>query len=269
MNPVTRYVKAQSLSKTQDLTIDAPVSDHPAGVLAGAPNEKIASSDLLGASLTRDGCLFRVWAPYARRVTLQLLEGQTPREHPVERLESGHFVLHTSACAGDRYFYIIDDNKPVPDPVSRLLPEGVHGPTEIVDPQSFGWSDSDWRGLPLKDYILYELHVGTFTPEGTFDAAIDKLSYLKELGVTVIELMPVAAFPGTRNWGYDGVSPYAVQAGYGVPQGLKRLVDAAHRMGLAVILDVVYNHLGNEGNYLRFFGPYFTSRHGTRICWSP
>ncbi len=256
-------MKAQSLSKTQDLTIDAPASDDSAVVLAHAPNMRVASSDLPGASLTRDGCLFRVWAPNARRVTLRLLEGQTAREHAMERLENGHFVLHTSARAGARYFYIVDDNKPVPDPVSRLLPEGVHGPTEIVDPQSFEWSDSEWRGLSLKDYILYELHIGTFTPESTFDAVIGKLSYLKELGVAAIELMPVAAFPGRRNWGYDGVSPYAVQASYGGPQGLKRLVDAAHRMGLAVILDVVYNHLGNEGNYLRLFGPYFTSRHKT------
>lgn len=261
--PVTRYVKSQSLSKTEDPMKDATVSGHSIGTLAGASNGKAVSSDLLGASLTRDGCLFRVWAPHARRVTLQLLEGRIAREQQMERLESGHFVLQTSARAGDRYFYIVDDNKPVPDPVSRLLPEGVHGPAEVVDPQSFKWGDSSWRGLPLKDYILYELHIGTFTPEGTFDAAMGKLSYLKELGVTVIELMPVAAFPGMRNWGYDGVSPYAVQAGYGGPQALKRLVDAAHKMGLAVTLDVVYNHLGNEGNYLRFFGPYFTSMHKT------
>jgi maltooligosyltrehalose trehalohydrolase len=174
-----------------------------------------------------------------------------------------HFALQAFAGAGDKYFYIVDQNKPVPDPVSRLLPEGVHGPTEIVDAERFSWTDAAWRGLPLRDYVIYELHAGTFTPEGTFDAAIGKLQYLKNLGVTVIEIMPVAAFPGTRNWGYDGVSPYAVQASYGGPDGLKRLVNAAHAIGMGVVLDVVYNHLGNEGNYLRLFGPYFTDRHQT------
>jgi maltooligosyltrehalose trehalohydrolase len=174
-----------------------------------------------------------------------------------------HFTLQAFAAAGDRYFYIVDQNKPVPDPVSRLLPEGVHGPTEIVDAERFAWTDANWRGLPLRDYVIYELHIGTFTPEGTFDAAIGKLPYLKNLGVTVVEIMPVAAFPGARNWGYDGTSPYAVQASYGGPDGLKRLVNAAHRIGLAVLMDVVYNHLGNEGNYLRLFGPYFTDQHQT------
>lgn len=173
------------------------------------------------------------------------------------------FALQAFARSGDRYFYIVDQNKPVPDPVSRLLPEGVHGPSEIVDPEEFNWSDADWRGLPLREYVIYELHIGTFTPEGTFDAAAGKLTYLKKLGITVIEIMPVAAFPGIRNWGYDGVSPYAVQASYGGPDGLKRLINAAHEIGLGVILDVVYNHLGNEGNYLRLFGPYFTGKHQT------
>jgi maltooligosyltrehalose trehalohydrolase len=173
------------------------------------------------------------------------------------------FALQAFARPGDRYFYIVDQNKPVPDPVSRLLPEGVHGPTEIVNREKFIWSDANWRGLPLRDYVIYELHIGTFTQEGTFDAVIGKLPYLKKLGVTVIEIMPVAAFPGTRNWGYDGVSPYAVQASYGGPDELKRLINAAHQIGLCVMLDVVYNHLGNEGNYLRLFGPYFTSQHQT------
>lgn len=185
------------------------------------------------------------------------------REFSMEHTEEGHFVLRTAASLGDRYFYRIDQHQPVPDPVSRLLPQGVHGPTEIVDPRNFRWTDANWHGLPLKDYVIYELHLGTFTPEGTFDSAIEKLDYLKKLGITVIEIMPVSAFPGSRNWGYDGVSLYAVQATYGGPEGLRRLVDAAHAMGLGVILDIVYNHLGNEGNYLRLFGPYFTSRHKT------
>jgi maltooligosyltrehalose trehalohydrolase len=240
----------------KSLLLEKESRDHSIGAKEG-------TAEMLGASLTDDGCMFRVWAPRARRVKLQLLNAQGTCEHNMERRQDDHFVLQTSARAGDRYFYVVDENKPVPDPVSRLLPEGVHGPTEIVDPQSFAWSDSGWRGLRLKDYILYELHVGTFTPQGTFEGVISKLPYLKELGITVIELMPVAAFPGKRNWGYDGVSPYAVQASYGGPQGLKRLVDAVHRMGLAVILDVVYNHLGNEGNYLPIFGPYFTAKHHT------
>jgi maltooligosyltrehalose trehalohydrolase len=215
-----------------------------------------------GACLLPDGnCSVRVWAPRVKKVKLRLVGG---RDDPMQPEPAGYFSLTVPARAGDRYFYLPDDHKPVPDPVSRLLPEGVHGPTEIVDPQSFAWHDESWRGLPLADYILYELHVGTFTPQGTFASVIERLQYLKyELGVTVLELMPVAAFPGERNWGYDGVSPYAMQASYGGPEGFKRLVDAAHQLGLGVMLDVVYNHLGHEGNYLRVFGPYFTARHHT------
>ncbi|MDP9269125.1 MAG: malto-oligosyltrehalose trehalohydrolase [Acidobacteriota bacterium] len=222
-----------------------------------------------GGNARPDGTAeFRVWAPSAKRVRLQLAGGGTALEMQREQLAfDGSFAVEAPARAGDRYFYIVDDqkpdNKPVPDPVSRFLPEGVHGPTEIVDPSAFRWADSAWRGLPLRDYVLYELHVGTFTREGTFDAAIPRLAELKRLGVTVLELMPVAAFPGARDWGYDGVSPYAVQASYGGPDGLKRFVDAAHRLAVGVIQDVVYNHLGPEGNYLRMFGPYFTDRYET------
>ncbi len=215
---------------------------------------------MYGATLERGTVEFRVWAPHARQVTLRLVGG---RDLPMQRAADGTFSAQAPARAGDRYFYILDDHKPLPDPVSRLLPEGVHGPTAIVDPNAFAWSDQAWRGLDLREYLIYELHVGTFSPEGTFDGVIQRLDYLKSLGISVIELMPVAAFPGRRNWGYDGVSMYAVQAGYGGPEGLKRLVDAAHRAGLAVMLDVVYNHLGNEGNYLRLFGPYFTHHHTT------
>ncbi len=222
-----------------------------------------AVQGMLGASLSGDVCEFRVWAPAAKTVTLRLITSDGAHDWPMTYLEDGQYFLEAFARAGDRYSYIIDEHKPVPDPVSRLLPEGVHGPTEIVDPSLFEWRHGGWRGMPLNDYIIYELHIGTFTPQGTFEAAIAKLPYLKKLGITVIEIMPVAAFPGTRNWGYDGVSPYAVQASYGGPDGLRRLVDAAHELGLAVILDVVYNHLGNEGNYLRMFGPYFTDKHKT------
>ncbi len=188
--------------------------------------------------------------------------GAEPQDIPMHR-DGEDFVAVAAAVAGDRYAYVLDGGPPIPDPVSHFLPEGVHGPSEIVDPAAFHWTDDAWRGLALREYILYELHVGTFTPDGTFDSAIEKLEYLKQLGITGVEVMPVSAFPGERNWGYDGVSPYAVQAGYGRPAAFKRFIDAAHRTGLAVILDVVYNHLGPEGNYLRNFGPYFTAHHKT------
>lgn len=216
-----------------------------------------------GAKLLGDKAEFRVWAPKPRKLKLRLLRyGQPPKEIAMHR-DGEDFVAVTVASAGDRYAYIVDDSQPVPDPVSRHLPESVHGPTEIVDPSAFQWSDDKWRGLRLPDYVIYELHVGTFTPEGNFDGAIGKLEYLKQLGISVVEVMPVSATPGTRNWGYDGVSPYAVQTNYGGPEAFKRFVNAAHGMGIAVILDVVYNHLGPEGNYLPMFGPYFTSRHQT------
>ncbi len=188
--------------------------------------------------------------------------GAEPQDIAMRR-DGEDFVATAQAAAGDRYAYVLDGGPPLPDPVSRFLPAGVHGPTQIVDPSAFPWSDQNWRGRELPDYVIYELHIGTFTPEGTFDAAIDKLEYLKQLGITVIEIMPVSAFPGRRDWGYDGVSPYAVQANYGAPDGFKQFVDAAHRTGLAVMLDVVYNHLGPEGNYLPKFGPYFTAHHRT------
>lgn len=224
-----------------------------------------AETQSYGATLKGEVAEFRVWAPFQRKVSLRLTRaGSTTEDFPMQP-DGEDFVAAVPASAGDRYLYLLDDGLTVPDPVSRLLPDGVHGPTEVVDPEAFQWSDRDerWPGLDLRDYVIYELHVGTFTPEGTFDGVIRKLEHLKQLGVTVIEIMPVAAFPGTRDWGYDGVSPSAVQAHYGGPDGLKRLVDAAHRAGLAVILDVVYNHLGPEGNYLPQFGPYFTSHHKT------
>ena len=222
-------------------------------------------ASMLGATVRGNESEFRVWAPSAALVTLTLRRGdEAEREISMRREPDGTFTATAAAQPGDRYFYIVDGSQPVPDPVSRFLPEGVHGPTEIVDPAAFVWNDVNWRGLRREDYILYELHTGTFTAEGTFDAIIARLDYLKNgLAVTAIEIMPLAQFPGERNWGYDGVSPYAVQNSYDGPAGLKRLVDAAHAIGLAVVLDVVYNHLGNEGNYLRLFGPYFTDKHST------
>ncbi|HZP25010.1 MAG TPA: malto-oligosyltrehalose trehalohydrolase [Terriglobales bacterium] len=226
-----------------------------------------------GATLTGASAEFRVWAPAQRNVKLRLLQGsdENPRsgakpadqpDIPMQR-EGEDFVATAEASAGDRYFYVLDDGLAIPDPVSRFLPGGVHGPTAILNTDAFRWSDEGWSGLELRDYVLYELHIGTFTPEETFDGAIGKLEYLKRLGITMIEIMPVSAFPGERNWGYDGVSLYAVQASYGGPEGLKRLVDAAHRAGLGVMLDVVYNHFGPEGNYLPKFGPYLTAKHKT------
>ena len=220
---------------------------------------------MLGATVQGDKTEFRVWAPNAQRVTLRLLRNSGSREDlAMQRGNNSEFHLIADARAGDKYYYLLDDDPlQIPDPVSRFLPDGVHGATGIVDPDAFTWTDQNWRGVPYREYVIYELHVGTFTPEGTFNSAINKLDYLKDLGITAVEIMPVHAFPGKRNWGYDGVSMYAVQESYGGPEGLKRFVNAAHQKGLAVVLDVVYNHLGNEGNYLGKFGPYFTHKHTT------
>ena len=181
------------------------------------------------------------------------------------RTSESEFVANVpDVNEGTDYFYVLEGERGRPDPVSRWQPHGVHGPSRVVNPESFVWSDQHWSGIALtRDFITYELHVGTFTSPGTFDAAIERLPHLVALGVTAVELMPVAEFPGPRNWGYDGVNLYAPQSSYGGPDGLKRLVDACHGHGLAVILDVVYNHLGPDGNYLAEFGPYFTRRYGT------
>ena len=183
----------------------------------------------------------------------------------MEPRDLGYFEATVSGVEpGDRYFYVLDEEKVRPDPASRFQAEGVHGPSVVVDPHAFRWTDHEWSGLSLNRFLLYELHTGTFTEEGTFEAIIRFLDYLRDdVGVTAIELMPVAEFPGARNWGYDGVDLYAPQSSYGGPQGLKTLVNACHAKGLAVVLDVVYNHLGPEGNYLGDFGPYFADRYPT------
>ncbi len=225
--------------------------------------------DLGARPVGPDAVRFRVWAPKVTRMAVRLLgpDGQPLPREPVPLVPAGdgyHEGTVSDARAGLCYRYRLDDGLERPDPASRFQPQGVHGPSMIVDPDAFDWTDQGWTGRPLRELILYELHVGTFTPEGTFDAIIPRLDYLRdEVGVTAIELMPVAQFPGTRNWGYDGVYPYAPQSTYGGPEGLKRLVDACHAGGLAVCLDVVYNHLGPEGNYLACFGPYFTDRYRT------
>ena len=221
--------------------------------------------DILGATpLSTGECHFLVWAPHADSVKLRILN--TPcRSIPMERLPRGYFKLVIKAQASCRYLYDLGGNgeKMRPDPASRFQPDGVHGPSELRRQNGFRWTDAGWRGLPIREIVFYEVHVGTFTPEGTFEAMIPRLRELKDLGVTAIELMPVAQFPGTRNWGYDGVFPFCVQNSYGGPSGLKRLVDACHKENLCVALDVVYNHLGPEGNYLADFGPYFTDRYRT------
>jgi maltooligosyltrehalose trehalohydrolase len=224
-------------------------------------------AETLGAGyLGNRNCRFRVWAPTMDSLSLRLLEGDG-RIVPLVKSERGyHEATVKNVGAGALYFYQLATDKARPDPASRFQPEGIHGPSQVVD-GNFRWDEKGWAGIPLKDYIIYELHVGTFTPAGTFDAVIAYLEYLIQLGVTAIELMPVAQFPGGRNWGYDGVFPFAVQNSYGGPQGLKRLINACHQRGLAVILDVVYNHLGPEGNCLADFGPYFTDRYKTP--WGP
>jgi maltooligosyltrehalose trehalohydrolase len=217
----------------------------------------------LGATYSTEGtCRFYLWAPKAESVALRLLD---PEERLVqmEPLKDGYYrAIVEGVQPGTRYFYHLDGDRDRPDPASRFQPEGVHGPSQVVD-SNFPWEDHAWSGIPLQQYILYELHVGTFTPEGTFEAIIPHLPWLKELGVTAIEIMPVAQFPGARNWGYDGVGPFAVQDSYGGPEGFKKLINACHQAGLAVVLDVVYNHLGAEGNYLWDYGPYFTERYKT------
>jgi len=220
-----------------------------------------------GAKVLADGSVrFSVWAPNAERLAVRVLSGDAAGEYELERVTPTTYEGVVHGVVGADYKYVVfgpEDRRELPDPVSRCQPEGVHGPSRVVDPESFEWTDGDWRGIAMADYIIYELHIGTFTPTGTFEAAIADLPRLRALGVTAIEIMPVAEFPGARNWGYDGVHLYAPQSTYGGPEGLKRLVDAAHAHGLAVVLDVVYNHLGPEGNYLDAFGPYFTETYRT------
>lgn len=228
---------------------------------------------------------FVFWAPFARTPSLRIApQGVLPpaagapasrrksdpgsgggeRILPLEPLDGGYWtVTAENAPPGTEYLFRFDDGRERPDPASHRQPRGVHGPSAVVDHGAFRWTDAAWRGLPLHDMIIYEMHAGTFTPAGTFAAAITRLPALKELGINAIELMPVGQFPGDRNWGYDGVYPWAVQESYGGPEGLRKLVDACHRSGIAVMLDVVYNHLGPEGNYLADFGPYFTDRYVT------
>ena len=208
------------------------------------------------------GVQFRVWAPSIANMAVRIARN-TSTPAAMSRVGEDFECIVENARAGDRYWFVLDGSKERPDPCSRSQPEGVHGPSEVISPGAFAWSDAEWKGIDLKNFVFYELHVGTFTPQGTFHGVCSKLEYLKDLGITAIELMPVAEFPGNRNWGYDGVDLYAPHSAYGGAGGLKNLVNAAHAMGLAVVLDVVYNHLGPEGNYLADFGPFFTDRYKT------
>jgi malto-oligosyltrehalose trehalohydrolase len=214
--------------------------------------------------LSDDSVRFRLWAPKAKTVSLAL-ESPGAERFPMLPVENGWFErIASQARVGSLYRFQVDNNAEVPDPASRFQPHDVHGPSRVVDPSSFQWNDESWRGRPWEEVIIYELHIGTFTPEGTIAAAEQKLDYLRDLGVTAVELMPVADFPGKRNWGYDGVLPFAPDSSYGSPEDLKQFVQAAHAKGLMALLDVVYNHFGPEGNYLHLYAPqFFTNRHST------
>lgn len=226
-----------------------------------APYDKNRPS--MGATILADGVEFRVWAPVARVIAVEI-DGRplSPLQRDADGVWSG---IVPGIGAGTRYRYHVDGRWGYADPYSRSQPEGPQGSSEAIDPSSYAWRDADWRGLSAKGLSIYELHIGTYTPAGTFDALIGELDAIAALGVTAIELMPVAEFPGARNWGYDGVDLFAPSHIYGGPNGLRRLVDAAHARGIGVILDVVYNHFGPDGNPLpQFSSDYFTSRHHTQ-----
>ncbi|MFW6117110.1 MAG: malto-oligosyltrehalose trehalohydrolase [Thermoproteota archaeon] len=218
----------------------------------------------LGANYLGDEeCRFVVWAPLLEDVKVKQVSPQK-RMIPMEKGEWGCWRgVGNQIPPGTRYFYELEGGKKRPDPASDFQPQGVHGPSEVVNHDNFQWSDCNWEGIPLEEMIIYELHVGTFTPPGTFKAITTKLDDLRELGVNSIEIMPVGQFPGKRNWGYDGVQIFAPQNTYGGPWEMKKLIDACHSQGISVILDVVYNHLGPEGNYLEDFAPYFTEKYRT------
>lgn len=217
----------------------------------------------IGVNFNSEGkATVSLWAPLADKAELYLPEDNAII--PLTRVEYGYWTTTTEKLQpGNLYKFTLNGEKERPDPCSISQPEGVHGPSKALDINDFKWTDASWQNLPLQDYIIYELHTGTFTPEGTFSGVEQKLDYLKELGINAIEIMPVAQFPGKRNWGYDGVYPFAVQYSYGGARGLQQLINKCHEKGLAVILDVVYNHLGPEGNYLGDFAPYFTDKYNT------
>ncbi|HBG50693.1 MAG TPA: 4-alpha-glucanotransferase, partial [Gammaproteobacteria bacterium] len=208
---------------------------------------------------------FRLWAPAQRAPKLQISDDRAEYVLPMDPCGDGWFECVTNrARTGQTYCFRLDSGLAVPDPASRFQPRDAHGPSELIDPHAYRWRHEDWRGRPWREAVIYELHVGSFSPEGTYQGVIKRLDHLVELGITAIELMPVADFPGRRNWGYDGVLPFAPDSAYGRPEDLKALIDAAHAHGLMLFLDVVYNHFGPDGNYLNAYAPsFFTPRHHT------
>lgn len=217
----------------------------------------------LGANYVDGKCRFTIWAPDIKELSVKFILPQK-RIVPLKKDKMGYWnLIADNVLAGSLYLYLLNSMLQRPDPFSQYQPEGVHGPSQIIDQDTFQWHDEKWTGIPFEEMIMYEVHIGTFTSEGTFDAALSRIDELLHLGINTLSIMPVAQFPGQRNWGYDGVYLFAVQNSYGGPEGLKRLVNACHKKGMAVILDVVYNHLGPEGNYLGDFCPYFSKKYQT------
>ncbi|MCA9148981.1 MAG: malto-oligosyltrehalose trehalohydrolase, partial [Planctomycetales bacterium] len=226
-----------------------------------SPNARLTSRHDFGPRFLPSGEVeFRVWAPKCASLELVLVDASTT-SYRMSRYDDGMFSLTTKVPPDARYYFRLPNGNLRPDPASRFQPDGVHGPSQIVAPELFDWTDQSWRGIELSALIIYELHIGTFTTAGTYRAAIERLDELVELGITAIELMPLNQSAGLRNWGYDGVNLYAPRNTFGTPHDLAALVDAAHARGIAVILDVVYNHFGPEGNYLHDFGSYVSDRH--------
>ena len=260
MSKIQRFPNPDSIS-----ALDVRSDDIKPSSATNSESLEAYSNSPIGAVPKSNGVWeFSVWAPSRESVALHLVSGAGDRSIAMTKNENGyHRVTVNDLAPQSRYLYRLDDSKEYPDPASRFQPDGVHAPSEIFDVADFDWTDAGWQPPALKDNIFYELHVGTYSADGTLDGLHAHLAELADLGITTIELMPLAQFPGSRNWGYDGVYPYAVQNTYGGPRALQRFVNAAHAHGLAVALDVVYNHLGPEGNYLSQFGPYFATKYKT------
>jgi len=216
----------------------------------------------IGANFCGKSCIFCVWAPFAKEVNLRLVYPEKII-FPMEKQPLGYWEIKVNDLKPGTFYFFELGNKKLPDPASMFQPKGIYGPSQVIDHEEFAWQDKFWKGVDLRKMIMYELHIGTFTKSGTFEAALPRIKELRKLGINAIEVMPVAQFPGKRNWGYDGTFFFSVQNSYGGPQGFKKFINACHKEGIAVILDVVYNHGGPEGNYLMGFGPYFTDNYKT------
>ncbi len=225
-------------------------------------------SQRIGAAYDATASTFTVWAPFRRQVDLILqppfsADPVSPAIHPMEKEETGYWKIRLPAAPGTKYWYRLDGTAAYPDPASFSQPEGVQGPSELVDSKDFSWNDDGWKGLPLCNMIIYEIHTGSFSNSHDFEGILQRLDYFVELGINALELMPLGQFPGDRNWGYDGVFPFAVHSSYGGMREFQKLVNAAHAKGIAILVDVVYNHFGPEGNHLAHYGPYFTDKYHT------